>query len=105
MGFGAAQALSATAAYIGWPARGGFERRGELALRASGARRRAVHRGMNATLTSMLAVGVMCELDYMGADEQQAARELESELLADAAAGVDLRIRLIGAACSSDGAA
>lgn len=54
-----------------------------------------------ATLTSVLAVGVMCELDYMSADAQQAARELESELLADAAAGVDLRIRLIGTACSA----
>ncbi len=49
--------------------------------------------------------GLSTELDYegdfvMSADEQAAARALEAELIADAQAGVDLRIRLIADVCS-----
>jgi hypothetical protein len=49
-------------------------------------------------------VGLTSELSYMTAEQATAARELEVELLADAAAGCDLRVRLIGAACSAEGA-
>jgi hypothetical protein len=48
--------------------------------------------------------GLTSELSYMTAEQATAARELEVELLADAAAGCDLRVRLIGAACSAEGA-
>lgn len=51
-------------------------------------------------MTSLLAGGLLSELDYMPADAQVRARQLELALLADAAAGVDLRIRLIGSAVS-----
>lgn len=54
----------------------------------------------NATLNTLVAVGLMTELDYMTADEQARARALEAELVADAKAGVDLRVRLIGEAVS-----
>ncbi len=50
--------------------------------------------------TSTLVAGLMTELNYMTTDEQAAAIALETELLLDAAAGVDLRIRLIGQAVS-----
>lgn len=52
--------------------------------------------GMNA----MLAQGLMTELSYMSAEAQVAAQGLETELLKDAAAGVDLRARLVGVAVS-----
>ncbi len=52
------------------------------------------------TLNTLLAQGTKTELSYMSADGQAAALALEAELLADAHAGVDLRIRLIGAAVS-----
>lgn len=48
--------------------------------------------GMN----TLLIEGLMTELDYMTTDEQADARALEAELIADAEAGVDLRIRLVG---------
>jgi hypothetical protein len=40
------------------------------------------------------------ELSYMSNEEKEAALAIESELLADAAAGVDLRIRVISALIS-----
>lgn len=52
------------------------------------------------TLGGLVFKGLATELDFMTTDEAQAARELEAELIADARASVDLRIRLIGAACS-----
>lgn len=52
------------------------------------------------TLGGLVFEGLASELDYLTVDQAQAARELEAELIADARAGVDLRIRLIGAACS-----
>lgn len=59
-----------------------------------------VHLDMQ-TLNTLVASGLMTELDYMTADQAEAAIALEAELLADAAAGVDLRIRLVGAAVSA----
>ena len=73
---------------------------------------RDVHRCMqrniasdNRTLSQLLVDGLMSELStradgsvYMTADEQERARALEADLLADAQAGVDLRVRLINAA-------
>ncbi len=53
------------------------------------------------TLNTLLALGTMTELSYMPTDAQAAALALETALLADAAAGVDLRIRLISAAVSA----
>ena len=55
---------------------------------------------MQETLGGLVADGMATELDFMSCDEQQAARELEAELIADAQAGVDLRVRLIGRLCS-----
>jgi len=55
---------------------------------------------MVASLGSLVMVGLSSELSYMSSEQAAAARALELELLADAAAGVDLRVRLIGAACS-----
>ena len=52
-------------------------------------------------MSNLLAAGILTELDYMG-DDAAEARALEAELLADAAAGVDLRIRLIGVACGAE---
>lgn len=52
------------------------------------------------TLSQLLATGVLTELSYMSADEQLAAQALEAELIQDAKAGVDVRVRLIGAAVS-----
>lgn len=51
-------------------------------------------------MNTLIAQGLMTELNYMTAEEAEAAVALEAELLKDAAAGVDLRIRLIGAAVS-----
>lgn len=53
------------------------------------------------TFSQLLATGYLTELDHMTPDAQAEARALEAELLADAAAGVDLRIRLIGVAVSA----
>ncbi len=47
-------------------------------------------------MNTLVAQGLMTELDYMTADEAEQALALETELLLDAAAGVDLRVRLIG---------
>lgn len=55
---------------------------------------------VNETLGGLVFKGLATELDFMSEAEAQAARELEAELLADAKAGVDLRIRLIAAACN-----
>lgn len=52
------------------------------------------------TLGGLVFKGLATELDFMSELDARAARELEAELIADAQAGVDLRIRLIGAACS-----
>lgn len=52
------------------------------------------------TLGGLVFKGLATELDFMSEPDAQAARELEAELIADAQAGVDLRIRLIGVACS-----
>lgn len=52
----------------------------------------------NVTISQILAAGLLTELSYMTAEAQVAAQTLEAELLADAAAGVDLRVRLIAAA-------
>jgi hypothetical protein len=52
-------------------------------------------------MNTLVAQGLMTELSYMTTDAAEAAIALETELLADAAAGVDLRIRLIGAAIST----
>lgn len=56
--------------------------------------------GMDATMNTLVAQGLMTELDYMTADEAEQALALEAELMLDAAAGVDLRVRLIGEAVS-----
>lgn len=59
--------------------------------------RPVVHLVMNnATLNTMVAAGLMTELSYMTADEAERALALETELMLDAKAGVDLRVRLIG---------
>lgn len=55
----------------------------------------------NETLGSLFFMGAAIELDYLTPEAADAARALEAELLADAAAGVDLRIRLIGRAASA----
>lgn len=60
----------------------------------------AVHLDM-ATLNTLLASGLMTELSYLTPEAAERAIALEAELLADAAAGVDLRIRLVGAAVSA----
>jgi hypothetical protein len=52
----------------------------------------------NDTMGSLFLAGATTELSYMTDAQADAARALEAELLADAAAGVDLRIRLITAA-------
>jgi hypothetical protein len=52
------------------------------------------------TLGGLVMQGFAGELSYMSDADALTARTLERELLADAAAGVDLRARLIGAACS-----
>lgn len=54
-----------------------------------------MQRNTNQTLAGLFLAGASTELSYMTADQADAARALEAELLADAAAGVDLRIRLI----------
>jgi hypothetical protein len=51
-------------------------------------------------MATLILKGLMTELNYMTADQEAAALALEVELLADADAGVDLRIRLIGVAAS-----
>lgn len=51
-------------------------------------------------MNQLLAQGTMTELSYMTTDDAARAISLETELLADAKAGVDLRIRLIGQAAS-----
>ncbi len=53
----------------------------------------------NETLGGLMMAGLSTELDYLTTDEQAAARALEAELIADAQAGVDIRIRLIGYNC------
>jgi hypothetical protein len=53
------------------------------------------HNDSTQTLGSLFLAGASTELSYMTAEAADAARALEAELLADAAAGVDLRIRLI----------
>lgn len=55
---------------------------------------------MTKTMNTLIAQGIMTELNYLTEEAAETARALEAELLADAAAGVDLRIRLIGAACA-----
>jgi hypothetical protein len=52
------------------------------------------------TLGGLVMQGFAGELSYMSDADAQTALALEIELLADAAAGCDLRVRLIGAACS-----
>lgn len=54
----------------------------------------------NDTLAARFIAGASTELSYLTADQVDAARALENELLADAAAGVDLRIRLVARAVS-----
>lgn len=72
-----------------------------LASRATGPRRVSVHMGMNnATLNTLVAAGLMTELSHMTSDEAERALALETELMLDAKAGVDLRARLIGEAVS-----
>jgi hypothetical protein len=51
------------------------------------------------TLGSLFLAGATTELSYMTDAQADAARALEAELLADAAAGVDLRIRLVAHFC------
>jgi hypothetical protein len=51
-------------------------------------------------MNALLVAGMFSELSYMSNEEKEAALALESELLADAKAGVDLRIRVIGALIS-----
>ena len=59
-------------------------------------------RGMNnatlnaISLNQLLAAGLLEELSYMMTEEAEQAVALEAELMLDAAAGVDLRARLIG---------
>jgi hypothetical protein len=52
-----------------------------------------------ASLGSLFLAGATTELSYMTDAQADAARALEAELLADAAAGVDLRIRLVAHFC------
>lgn len=52
------------------------------------------------TLGCLVFKGLSTELSYLTTDEAEAARTLEAELIADAQAGVDLRIRLIAVNCS-----
>lgn len=52
------------------------------------------------TMGGLVFKGLATELDFMSEAEAAAARALEAELIADAKAGVDLRIRLIAANCS-----
>lgn len=52
------------------------------------------------TMGGLVFKGLSTELDYLPEAEAAAARALEAELIADAKAGVDLRIRLIAAACN-----
>lgn len=52
------------------------------------------------TMGGLVFKGLSTELDYLPEAEAAAARALEAELIADAKAGVDLRIRLIAANCS-----
>ncbi len=54
---------------------------------------------MTGTLGGLMMAGMSTELDYLSADEAAEARALEAELIADAQAGVDIRIRLIGYNC------
>lgn len=54
------------------------------------------HNASTETLASLFLAGAATELSHMTAEQADTARALETELLADAAAGVDLRIRLIG---------
>ncbi len=51
-------------------------------------------------MNRLLALGTMTELNYMTTDDAARAIALETELLLDAAAAVDLRIRLVAAAVS-----
>jgi hypothetical protein len=53
-------------------------------------------------MNTLLAQGIMTELNYLTEEAAETARALETELLADAKAGVDLRIRLIGASISAE---
>jgi hypothetical protein len=53
-------------------------------------------------MNTLLAQGIMTELSYLTEEAAETARALETELLADAKAGVDLRIRLIGASISAE---
>ncbi len=55
---------------------------------------------MTGTLGGLMMAGMSTELDYLTTDEQATARALEAELIADAQAGVDIRIRLIADVCS-----
>ena len=52
------------------------------------------------TFGELMADGLGTELSYLTPDAQAAAIALEEELTLDALAGVDLRARLIGRACS-----
>jgi hypothetical protein len=52
------------------------------------------------TLNTLVAQGWMTELNYMTEQAAEAARALEAELLKDAKAGVDVRVRLVGVAVS-----
>jgi hypothetical protein len=54
----------------------------------------------NKEMNTLVAQGFMTELSYMTPEAAETARALEAELTRDAAAGVDLRIRLVGAAVS-----
>lgn len=54
-----------------------------------------------ANLGELVLMGMATELDYLDTDAAETALALEAELLLDAAAGVDLRIRLIGTAVSA----
>jgi hypothetical protein len=58
------------------------------------------HNASTQTLAGLFLAGASTELSYLTADQADAARALEAELTADAAAGVDLRVRLIGRAVS-----
>jgi hypothetical protein len=57
---------------------------------------------MTNEMNTLLAAGHLTELSYMSPDDAARAIALEAELLADAKAGVDLRIRLIGASISAE---
>ena len=52
------------------------------------------------TFGELMADGLGTELSYLTPDAQAAAIALEEELTLDALAGVDLRVRLVGAAIS-----